>query len=484
MSITLPSINLIAVAPLIVLVIFAFLALLSDLFVLRGKTALGGHLSLLGVIAASLFSFILWGIEDLTFQRMIILDRFSIFFNLLFLLSAALTILISYNYLKDQEMDYGEYYVLLLIATLGMMIMSAGTDLITIFLGLELMSISFYILAGFRRTRARSLEAALKYFLLGAFATGFLLYGIALIYGASGTTNLQGIVEFLKAQESPVNPVMLIGCGLLIVGFGFKVAVIPFHQWTPDVYEGAPTPITAFMSVGVKAAGFAALLRVLLIALGDLEPNWSGILWVIAVITMIVGNIVAIAQDNIKRMLAYSSIAQTAYVLVGFISGGELGMISVVFYLAIYTLMNIGAFSVVTMLEKKGEENLLIPGYVGVGFKHPLLGLAMAVFMFSLAGIPPTAGFIGKFYIFSAAVKSDYIGLAVIGVLCSVISAYYYLRVLVVMYMREPEGEVTPRNRSAAASLSITITAIGVLVLGIIPSSILELVRQAVRALI
>ena len=483
MSIPLPSINFIAIAPQIALVIFAFLALMAELFIPREKTWFVVFLSMLGIITASVISFNFWGLEELTFQRMIVLDQFSLFFNLLFLLSAALTILISYDYLKEQEIDYGEYYVLLLIATLGMMIMSAGIDLITIFLGLELLSISFYILAGFRRTRVRSLEAALKYFLLGAFATGFLLYGIALIYGTTGTTNLQGIVEFLGAQEGAADPVMLIGCGLLIVGFGFKVAVVPFHQWTPDVYEGAPTPITAFMSVGVKAAGFAALLRVLLIALGDLEPEWSWILWTIAVITMIIGNVVAIAQDNIKRMLAYSSIAHAGYVLVGFVSSGELGMISVVFYLAIYTLMNIGAFSVVIMLEKKGEENLLIPGYAGVGFKYPLLGLAMAIFMFSLAGIPPTAGFIGKFYIFSAALKSDLIGLAVIGVLCSAVSAYYYLRVIVVMYMREPEGEVTLCNRSPATSLSIIVAAIGILVLGIIPASILELVRQAVQAL-
>ncbi len=483
MSIPLPTIDFAAIAPQIALAVFAFLALLADLFIPRGEKEFIGYFSLLGIVAAAVIAFNFWGSEELTFHRLITLDRFSLFFDLLFLLSAALTILISHNYLKEQEMEYGEYYVLVLIATLGMMIMSAGIDLITIFLGLELMSISFYILAGLRRTRVRSLEAALKYFLLGAFATGFLLYGIALIYGTSGTTNLQGIIEYLGERKGTTDPVMLIGCGLLIVGFGFKVAVIPFHQWTPDVYEGAPTPITAFMSVGVKAAGFAALLRVLLIALGDLEPDWNWILWTIAVITMIVGNVVAIAQDNIKRMLAYSSIAHAGYVLVGFISGSELGMMSVVFYLAVYTLMNIGAFSVVIMLEKKEEENLLIPGYAGVGFKYPLLGIAMAIFMFSLAGIPPTAGFVGKFYIFSAAVKSDFIGLAVIGVLCSVISAYYYLRVLVVMYMREPEGEVIMRTRSPAISLSIIVTALGILILGIIPSSILELVRQAIQTL-
>ena len=355
---------------------------------------------------------------------MVVQDNYSLFFKLIFLITAGLTILMSIRFLKLEGFEHGEYYVLLLFATVGMMLMASAADLIIIFLGLETFSLAIYVLAGFFRTQVKSNESSLKYFLLGAFSTGFLLYGIALIYGATGTTNLKGIYEFVRKIDLLTDPLLLIGMGLLIVGFGFKVASVPFHMWTPDVYEGAPTSVTAFMSVGAKAAGFAAFLRVFLYSLSSLQTDWVWILWVLAVLTMTLGNIVAIAQKNIKRMLAYSSIAHAGYILVAMVAASELGTASVLYYLLAYAFMNLGAFGVVILYGRKGEENILIGDYSGMASKYPLLAAAMAIFMFSLAGIPPTAGFVGKFYIFSAAVKAGYIGLAIIGVLNSALSVY------------------------------------------------------------
>jgi NADH-quinone oxidoreductase subunit N len=364
-----------------------------------------------------------------------------------------------------------------------MMLMAAGTHMIIIFLGLETMSISIYILAGMVREDKGSVEAALKYFLLGAFATGFLLYGIALIYGATGSFYLKDIAAYITSKNLLRSPMLLMSLVFLTIGFGFKIASVPFHMWTPDVYEGAPTSITAFMATGVKAAGFSALIRVFFSALPAFRPDWTSIMWVICVATMTVGNIVAISQTNIKRMLAYSSIAHAGYILVAFVAGNDLGTSGILFYLMTYAFMNIGAFTVVILLGKKGEENTLINDYAGIGFKYPLLAVSMTIFLLSMAGIPPLGGFMAKFYIFSAAVKSKFYWLAILGVLNSAVSVYYYLRVTVLMYFRESEREITGLQFSPASVIALILAVIGTIYMGIFPANVLSLAQRSIAGL-
>ncbi len=483
MNITIPVINFNVIGPEIILSLAAMALMLLNVLVKGGARSAMPYLSLAAIVGAIVYCLSLWGVTDEAFSRMVVLDYYALFFKILFLLTTGLTILMSIRYLKEEGFDYGEYYMLLLLATVGMMLMAAAADLIIIFLGLETFSLSLYVLAGFFRTRPKSVEASVKYFLLGAFSTGFLLYGIALIYGATGTTNLSALYQILGWEVIAVNPLLFIGMGLLIVGFGFKIASVPFHMWTPDVYEGAPTSITAFMAVGAKAAGFAVFLRVFFYSLGTLQADWGWILWIIAVLTMTLGNIVAIAQTNIKRMLAYSSIAHAGYILVGMVAGSELGQAGILYYLLAYAFMNLGAFGVVILYGRKGEENVLISDYIGMGGKHPLLAAAMALFMFSLAGIPPTAGFVGKFYIFSAAVQNGYIALAIIGLLNSALSVYYYLRITVMMYMRSAEKELPFLEVTPAIAVAIFIAAFGTIYLGLFPSSYLDWAHQSIMDL-
>jgi len=483
MNMVIPSVNWGAIGPELILCLTAMGLLILNVFGRKGAKGAIPYLSLAGIVVALLACISLWGKSEYAFHRMVVLDNYSLFFKIIFLITAALTVLMSIRFLQEEEFEYGEYYVLVLFAAVGMMFMAAAADLIIIFLGLETFSLAIYVLAGFFRTQPKSNESSLKYFLLGAFSTGFLLYGIALIYGATGTTNLKGIYEFVSKIHLLTDPLLLIGMGLLIVGFGFKVASVPFHMWTPDVYEGAPTSITAFMSVGPKAAGFAAFLRVFLYALSSLQTDWVWILWVLAVLTMTLGNVVAIAQKNIKRMLAYSSIAHAGYILVAMVAASELGTASVLYYILAYAFMNLGAFGVVILYGRKGEENINISDYSGMASKYPLLAAAMAIFMFSLAGIPPTAGFVGKFYIFSSAVKAGYIGLAIIGVLNSALSVYFYLRVTVMMYMRNPEKEFAKLDLSPAMVIALIIAVLGTLQMGITPSRYLDLARQSILAL-
>jgi NADH-quinone oxidoreductase subunit N len=483
MNVVIPEINWSAIGPELILSITAMGLLLLNVLAKPGSKGAVPYLSLTGVIIALLFCLTLWGNPEYAFNRMVVTDNYSLFFKVIFLITTGLTVLMSIRYLKDEESEHGEYYILVLFAAVGMMFMASAADLIIVFLGLETFSLSLYVLAGFFRTNPKSNESSLKYFLLGAFSTGFLLYGIALIYGATGTTNLKGIYEFLRRTPALLDPLLLIGMGLLIVGFGFKVASVPFHMWTPDVYEGAPTSITAFMSVGPKAAGFAAFLRVFLYAFSSLQTDWVWILWVLAVLTMTLGNVVAIAQKNIKRMLAYSSIAHAGYILVAMVAADELSTASVLFYILAYAFMNLGAFGVIILFGKKGEENINLSDYSGMASKYPLLAAVMALFMFSLAGIPPTAGFVGKFYIFSAAVKAGYLGLAIIGVLNSALSVYFYLRVTVMMYMRNPEKELTGLDPSPAMVIALIIAVFGTLQIGITPSHYLNLAKQSILAL-
>ncbi len=483
MNIVIPAVNWAAIGPELILSLTAMGLLILNVLAKKGAKGAIPYLGLAGIVLALLFCFSLWGKSEYAFNRMVVVDNYSLFFKMIFLITAALTVLMSIRFLQEEDFEYGEYYILVLFAAVGMMFMASAADLIIIFLGLETFSLAIYVLAGFFRTQPKSNESSLKYFLLGAFSTGFLLYGIALIYGATGTTNLKGIYEFVRKIHLFTDPLLLIGMGLLIVGFGFKVASVPFHMWTPDVYEGAPTSVTAFMSVGAKAAGFAAFLRVFLYALSSLQTDWVWILWVLAVLTMTLGNVVAIAQKNIKRMLAYSSIAHAGYILVAMVAASELGTASVLYYLLAYAFMNLGAFGVVILYGRKGEENINIGDYSGMASKYPLLAAAMAIFMFSLAGIPPTAGFVGKFYIFSAAVKAGYIGLAIIGVLNSALSVYFYLRVTVMMYMRNPEKEFARLDLSPAMVIALMIAVLGTLQMGLTPSRYLDLARQSVLAL-
>ena len=480
----LPEIDLYLIAPEIVITLFGFLVLLIDVFSSKvEKKGYLGVLSLIGVVIAFFYTLPLVGSAKTGFEGMFTSDGFAIFFKITFLIVAFLTLLISMGYTSREGIAFGEYYALVLFATLGMMLMAAGTHLIIIFLGLEMMSISIYVLAGMMKEDRRSVEAALKYFLLGAFATGFLLYGIALIYGATGSLYLKDVASYIASKNLLKNPMLMMSLVFLTIGFGFKVASVPFHMWTPDVYEGAPTSITAFMATGVKAAGFSALVRVFFTALPGFRPDWTSIMWLISVATMTEGNIIAISQSNIKRMLAYSSIAHAGYILVAFVAGNDLGTSGILFYLMAYAFMNIGAFTCVILLGKKGEENTLINDYAGVGFKYPLLAASMTIFLFSMAGIPPLAGFMAKFYVFSAAVKSKFYWLAILGVLNSAISVYYYLRVTVLMYFREPEREITDLQFSPASVLALLLALIGTLYMGIFPSNVLSFAQRSIAGL-
>ncbi|MDR4498890.1 MAG: NADH-quinone oxidoreductase subunit N [Candidatus Scalindua sp.] len=480
MEITVPPFDIKSIAPIILVTITGIVVLITDVFLKKLPKETLGYFSFLAVLITGVIISSQLGTTVYSFSNTFVVDDFSIFFNFIFLISTAIVILMSVTYLRQEGINYGEYYTLILFATVGMMLMAGGADLITIFLGLEIMSISLYVLAGFRRDRLDSNEASLKYFLLGAFSTCFLLYGIALLYGATGTTNINEIGTFITNNHAYSNPMIIMGTCLLIIGFGFKTASVPFHKWAPDVYQGAPTSVTAFMSAGPKAAAFAVFLRVFLVSLPGLETKWSVILWVMSVLTMTVGNVVAITQTNIKRMLAYSSIAHAGYVLMAIVTASSLGTASILFYLLVYVFMNLGAFAVIMVLGKKGKENLQIDDYSGLGYKHPVLAITMSIFMFSLAGIPPFAGFMGKFYIFSSAIKSGYIVLAIIGVINSVISVYYYLRVTVVMYMKQPVREFAPLSLSPFIILALIITIWGTIHLGIFPSRIIEFAQESV----
>ncbi|MFZ5572943.1 MAG: NADH-quinone oxidoreductase subunit N [Thermodesulfobacteriota bacterium] len=481
------TIKVSALHPEIILALFSLIILLLQSFYGARSRNYYGYVSLVGVLASAVVVVLEpagFGMRllEYSFNGMWVVDNYSRFFKLIFLLGTGLTILISIKYLENEAMQHGEYFALILFATIGMMIMASGAELITIFLGIELMSLSLYALAGYTRTRMVSNESALKYFLLGSFATGFLLYGIALLYGATGTTEIRGIAGAIASKGFQGTYAILAGMALLLIGFGFKTAAVPFHMWTPDVYEGAPAPVTAFMSAGPKAAAFAAFVRIFLEAFSNLQGEWTVIIWVMAVLTMSIGNIIALVQDNIKRMLAYSSIAHAGYILVAFLAGGELGITGILYYLLTYTFMNIGAFALITILGGKGEQRVRVLDYRGLGYRHPYAAVAMSLFLFSLAGIPPTGGFIGKFYIFSAAVKEGYIALTIIGVLNSVVSVYYYLRVTVAMYMQDPDtadAEIPATVFSPALVVAILISACGVLSLGIYPSGYAEIVRQS-----
>jgi NADH-quinone oxidoreductase subunit N len=476
--------NFTPILPAVQVLVTALVVMLRDLFLgERDSKNILVLLSLVGIALAAAETVAFWGVEDSAFNDSLLLDNFASFFNLVFLTVAALTILSSIDYIRQNGIHEGEFYTLVLFAAFGMMVMAAANDLIVFFLGLETMSVSVYVLTGLWRAESRSSEAAMKYFLVGAFATGFLLYGIALIYGSVGSTHLNLIAAYLAEQPHDW-PAYLIGGGfLLLIGFAFKIGAAPFHFWVPDVYEGAPTPVTGFMSVAVKAAAFAAWARILQHKLSALDSDWVFPLWIIAIGTMTWGNLLAITQRSVKRMLAYSSIAHAGYLMIPLVVGAEWGGLPLLFYVLTYSFMTLGAFAVLTSLAEQNDRRETYRDFAGLGFKRPFLALAMALFMLSLAGFPPLAGFTGKFYLFRAAVLSGHLGLAIIGVLNSLLSVIYYLRVIVAMYMEEGGAEGKSFAQAKAIYVAVAIAVFGTLYLGILPGTALNWSRLAFAAL-
>ena len=469
--------------PIILLVSWASVLLIVDLFIPKKRKWLTAMLAAFGLALTLGFTVSQLGNENTGFNSMVVLDGFSVFVNALLLLTGLLGVALAYGYVKRMGIERGEYYTLMLFSISGMMLMAQSADLIVFFLALELLSLPLYVLSAFARPKAESEESGLKYFLLGAFSSGFVLYGIALVYGATGSTALSGIVAAASAGTPGL--LMTIGAALILVGLAFKVGAVPFHMWTPDVYQGAPTAVTAFMAAGAKIAGFAALLRVFSTAFPSLAADLSPILEAISVLTMIVGNLIAISQTDIKRMLAYSSIAHAGYILMAFVPYGnpDVAPISIaagLFYLVAYAVTNFGTWGVVIALEQAEGKGLAISDYAGLGKKYPALAAAMTIFMLSLIGFPPTLGLVGKFYLFRAVLSGGYVGLAIVGVVTSLISAYYYLRVVVTMYMQEGEPQV---EREFWLGLTTAGTAVVTVVLSLMPSGLFAWASEAVLKL-
>jgi NADH-quinone oxidoreductase subunit N len=467
------------ILPELVLTGGALLVLIADVLLPRGSKALA-WVALLAIAATfvSLVPFVSTHVE--VAHGLIAVDRFALFFKVLFLGAAALTILMSVRYLEVEGASPGEYYFLILCATLGMMIMAGGIDLITIFIGLETMAVSFYILAGFIKPNQRSNEAAVKYFLLGAFSLGILLYGMSLMYGLSGTTSLRTMATTFAGLER--DPRLLLAVILVVAGVGFKIAAVPFHMWAPDVYEGAPTPVTAFLSVGSKAASFAMLLRIFVEGLPSMSADWRFLFEVLAIATMTIGNLAALTQSNLKRMLAYSSIAHAGYLLIAVVAGTPRGIAAMLIYLMIYSFMQLGAFAVIIMLRRQDVIGDELKDLSGLHVRHPFAAFAMLIFMLSLGGIPPTAGFMGKLWLFSAAIEAGYVWLAVIGVLNSAVSLYYYVRIVVFMYLKKETLGSEPTS-SPALTFVLAVAVVATIALGIYPRLLFDIAQASARTL-
>ena len=512
-----PIINWSLIAPELIVCIAAVVVMLVDAFARPTQRWITGSISLAGLAVAAVATIFLWvngTASPDAFNGMIVLDELRLGFTLIFLLVAGLTLLISTVWVHGEQLPAGEFHSLLLFATVGMMFMASGNDLVIVFLGLEILSIATYVMAGFRRSDVRSNESSLKYFILGSFSSAFLLYGIALVYGATsiaepgpggsiskivaGTTNIAEIANRIGQAQYPA--LLYAGAAMMLVGFGFKIATAPFHIWTPDVYEGAPTPVTAFMAAGPKAAGFASFIRVFVFGLPfvasassagtDLHHAWVSTLVVMAILTMTLGNVVAIVQNNVKRMLAYSSIAHAGYALVGFVAAGtasdltqrNTAITAVVFYLLSYAVMNIGAFAVVQLIARSGDRRTAIEDYRGIGFESPVLAFSLSLFMLSLLGMPLTAGFMGKIMVFGAAIDQKYYGLVIVGVLNSAVSAYYYLRLIIVMFFGERTMAWSAPRIPASVAVALVITVLGVLYLGIFPGRVINALQTKIEA--
>ena len=476
------EIQYISILPELVLSLGGILIMLADPFLPRRNSHRSMGLIAIATLGLALVAtFYQMSATGSSFFNVIKVDAFSTFFHVTVITISALVVLFSFEYNELQNMRLGEYYGLILFATVGMCLMSSAMELLMLFIALEISSISTYILAGWRRRNAASSESSIKYFLLGSFATAFFLYGVALIYGSTGTTNIAGIA--VQVAKGSTTGLTYLALAMMIVGMGFKVAAAPFHVWTPDVYEGAPAPIVALMSTGPKAAAFALMLRVMFTAFGDLGAWWMPLIWISAALSMTIGNVGALLQNNVKRMLAYSSIAHAGYVLVAFAARHELGATAAIFYAAAYAAMNVGAFAVVTHFASDSERYVAIDDYAGLGRRSPVLAFTLTVFLLSLIGIPATGGFLAKFYVFSAAIKSDLIWLTIIGVVNSAIAAYYYLRLIVVMYMKEGDDSVKLTPVPFSVAFSLLVAAALTIYLGVMPGGALELARQGAQSL-
>ncbi len=464
-----------AALPALVVVCTAFAVMIVDLLLRDGSRGVLAGIGVVGLGAAVAVAVSAWtgNGDPSAFQHMLRADRYGLFFTIVICISAGLTLLMSIEFVREWGLPAGDYYTLVLLSAAGMIFLALANDLIVVFVSLETMSVGVYVLSGLLRGDVRSNEASMKYFLLGAFASGFLLYGVAFFYGATGSTRLDVIAD--AVAHRPLEPFVLLGMAFLLVGFGFKVALIPFQAWTPDVYEGAPTVVTAFMAVAVKAAAFAAFARVFFAGLPELAAHWTGLLAVLAALTMTVGNVVAVSQRSVKRMLAYSSIAHAGYALLGLVADSRAGGAALLYYLLVYVFMNVGAFGVLIALGRRGEPRDRLDDLAGVGFRHPVLGVCMTAFLLSLAGVPPFAGFIAKFYLFTAIIDVGHTGLALIAVVNSVISVYYYLGPVVQMYLGESAIEPAALPARPWLVACIAMALVGTVLLGIFPAGPMQL---------
>jgi len=475
--------SFLALFPLLAVVAGALGVMLLEAFLKKEDKEYLGYVSIVALLMSGGFSVWFWGRDLSYFGGSLVLDRLAIVLCLAFVTAGLFLVLMSLKYIARQDMNHGEYYALLLLAFSGAMIMVSSPSLLVVFLGLETLSVSSYALAGLKKKDPKSSEAAVKYFLIGSFASAFLVFGLALVYGAAGRLDLAGVQAALSGATGGLGVAGWTGLALVVAGFGFKIALVPFHMWAPDVYEGSPTPVTAFFSIGPKLAGLAVLFRLLapLWNKSGAQPPLHGLLWAVAVLTMVVGNLAALRQKNLKRLLAYSSIAHSGYILVAVLAGDGA---SLVFYLVAYLFMNAGAFSALIAMSRRGTEYLDLEDFSGIGFKYPWIGASLTVFLFSLAGFPPTAGFLAKFYVFSAAVRQGEVALVIIAVLASLVSVFYYLRVIVFMYMKDPVAGVDIETDNPALYLVLFLCLYGVLQLGIWPGNLLSIIRQAIASFI
>jgi NADH-quinone oxidoreductase subunit N len=476
------SSNIDAIAPMLCLVLGALAALAAEAFRRKGEQMPIGWFGTIVLVGAALSSAFLWD-RKLTAFDVIAADNFGLFVTLVLVAVGLLTVMFSSQVIHRDDLPAGEYYALILFSITGMMMMATATDLLVIFIALEILSLAVYVLTGIRRDNLLGTEAAFKYFLLGAFSSAFFLYGIAFTYGITGSTRLVSVGQIISAQSMSDNPMILVALGLLLVGFAFKISAVPFHMWTPDAYEGAPSIVTGFMSTGVKAAAFAAFARVFLSTFEPFKEHWAPVVAVIAIATMVLGTVVGVAQSSLKRMLAYSSIAHGGYLLMGLVAANQVGKAAILFYLLVYSVTNLAAFGVIAMLGAKDRPNDSLRDYAGLWQSHPALAALMTVCLLSLGGLPPTAGFIGKWYIFNAAVSAGYYKLAIIGVLTSVVSVFFYLRVVVMMYMADRDTAHAPSPISPMGMAALSLAIIAIFYLGILPASVLDLATKSIATI-
>jgi len=462
-----------AIVPMACVTAAAIAVMVAEAFRDPGERMPIAGLGVVGLLGAAISTWLLWDRHAVSFG-VVAADNFGLFVTGILIIVGLLSLAIAAPTIDREHLPRGEYYALMLFATAGMMLMATATDLLVIFLALEVMSLAVYVLTGIRRDSPASTEASFKYFLLGAFSSAFFLYGIAFTYGLTGSTRLDRIGSLMASQAMSPTPMQFLALGLIIVGFAFKVAAVPFHMWTPDAYEGAPPAVTGFMSTGVKAAAFAAFVRVFLSAFEPLRGSWSDVIWILAAATMIVGTVAGVTQSSVKRMLAYSSIGHGGYLLLALVSGNDFGKGAVLFYLLTYAITNIGAFGVIALLDNADRPNDQVKDYAGLWNERPGLAALMTVFLLSLGGFPPMAGFIAKWYVFSAAVRAGYTGLAIIGVLTSVISVFFYLRIVVMMYMTPTDTPAQFPPVPKVAGGALLVSALLIFYLGVLPTRVLE----------